>query len=220
MEKYAPATPEFASESFRAQQADALVNIARDSLVENASGRTSSADAYQVVVHVDQSALTQDTGRSDLPVETVKRLTCDGSVVAMFENAEGEPLSVGRKQRTVTTAIKRALESRDGGCTFPGCNHKRFVDAHHVMHWAEGGSTSVDNLLLLCDRHHRLVHEGQFLIRKDVNDRWYFCRPDGRAIPECGYQMEDMLDDDIGCDAKETAARNCAARWISPDSPA
>ena len=99
MEKYAPATPEFASESFRAQQADAFVSIARDSLAESTSGRTSSADAYQVVVHVDQSALTQGEGRSDLPVETVKRLTCDGSIVPMFKNAEGEPLSVGRKQR-------------------------------------------------------------------------------------------------------------------------
>lgn len=215
MEKYASASPEFASESFRAQQADALVSIARDTLAENAGGRTSSADAYQVIVHVDQSALTQGEGRSDLPVETVKRLTCDGSVVPLFENAQGEPLSVGRKQRTVTTAIRRALESRDGGCTFPGCNHKRFVDAHHVMHWAEGGSTSVDNLLLLCDRHHRLVHEGRFMIRKDVNDRWYFCRPDGRAIPGCGYHLDDMLDEDIGSISAEQAARKAAEKWLA-----
>ncbi|MEL7449030.1 MAG: HNH endonuclease [Pseudomonadota bacterium] len=169
-------------------------------------------------MHVDQTALTQGAGRSDLPVETVKRLTCDGSIVPMFENAEGEPLSVGRKQRTITTAIRRALESRDGGCTFPGCNHKRFVDAHHVMHWAEGGSTSVDNLLLLCDRHHRLVHEGRFLIRKDRQGKWYFCRPDGRAIPGCGYQLEDMLDDEIGSVSQERAAWEDAGRWLATNA--
>ena len=216
MEKYSPTTPELAADSFRAKQADALVSIARDSLMDNnTSGRTSSADAYQVVVHVDQTALTKGEGRSDLPVETVKRLTCDGSIVAMVENADGEPLSVGRKQRTIPTAIRRAVESRDRCCTFPGCNNTRFLDMHHVVHWAEGGSTSVDNVLMLCDRHHRLHHEGRYLIRKDKKNRWYFCRPDGRAIPECGYQLEDMIDDDIGSASVQQLARKTAERWIT-----
>ncbi len=95
----------------------------------------------------------------------------------------GEPLSVGRKTRTVPTAIKRALEARDRGCVFPGCHHKRFVDAHHIKHWSAGGETSLDNLLLLCTRHHRMVHEGGFAIAKDYLDRWYFKRPDGQAVP-------------------------------------
>ena len=217
MEKQGPNNPELAADSFRAQQADALVDIARQSLHGhsngNTNGRSSSADAYQVVVHVDQSALQKGEGRSDLPVETVKRLCCDGSVISMLENADGEPLTVGRKQRTIPTAISRALQSRDGGCRFPGCNHTRFVDAHHVMHWANGGETSVGNLIQLCPRHHRMVHEGGYSICKDHNGNWYFRRRDGRAIPGCGYQLDDMLDDGIGDARLEQLARTVAVGW-------
>ena len=85
-------------------------------------------------------------GRSDLPIDTVKRLTCDGSLITIVEDDDGTPLDVGRKRRTVSTALKRALWSRDRGCTFPGCHHNHYVDAHHIRHWADGGDTSVDNL--------------------------------------------------------------------------
>jgi hypothetical protein len=61
------------------------------------------------------------------------------------------------------------------------------VDAHHVKHWANGGETSLENLLLLCTRHHRAVHEGGYSIRKDFQDCWRFFRPDGIAVPQCGY---------------------------------
>ena len=94
-------------------------------------------------------------------------------------------------------AIKRAQWSRDKGCVFPGCSHKRFVDAHHIQHWSAGGETSLCNLLLLCTRHHRLVHEGGFSIAKDYLDRSYFRRPGGIAVPHFGYRIEDTLDDDI-----------------------
>ncbi len=124
-------------------------------------------------------------------------LYCYGETVVIVEDEDGEPLNVGRKTRTVSTAIKRALWSRDKGCVFPGCSHKRFVDAHHIQHWSAGGETSLDNLLLLCTRHHRLVHEGGFSIAKDYLDHWYFRRPDGKAVPHCGYRPEDTLDDDI-----------------------
>ncbi len=99
------------------------------------------------------------------------------------------------------------LWSRDKGCVFPGCVHKRFVDAHHIRHWSAGGETNLDNLLLLCTRHHRLVHEGGFTIAKDYLDRWYFKRPDGLAVPNCGYRPEDMLDDDV--DASGAALIEC-----------
>ncbi|MGI9305277.1 MAG: DUF222 domain-containing protein [Gammaproteobacteria bacterium] len=193
--------PEFASVSFAAQRADALVRLARASLSGSSQGRSSSADAYQVVVHVDEAALTQGEGRSDLPLEAVKRLTCDGTVVSMVDNARGEPLSVGRKRRTVSTAIKRALWARDRGCAFPGCTHTRFVDAHHVRHWAQGGATDLGNLILLCTRHHRLVHEEGYAVHKDYRGQWYFQRGDGRAVPSCGYLPQDIIDDDIGDDS-------------------
>ena len=131
----------------------------------------------------------------ELPIETVRRIGCDADAVVIMETAAGEPLSVGRKTRIVPTAIKRALTARDRGCAFPGCHNTRFVDAHHVQHWSAGGETSLDNLLLLCSRHHRLVHEGGYGIDKDYRDRWAFKRPDGIAVPECGYRAEDTFDE-------------------------
>ena len=113
----------------------------------------------------------------------------------MVDGLDGEPLSVGRKQRTVPAALKRALWARDGGCAFPGCTHTRFVDAHHIRHWADGGETSLENTMLLCNAHHRLVHEGGYAIRRDHQGRRYFRRADGRAVPHCGYQPDDMIDE-------------------------
>jgi len=190
-------TPEFAGESWAARQADALVTIVKSFLNGRGEESSSNSEQYQVTVHVDQSALTDGPGRSGLPIESVRRIACDSDTVVLVENADGEPLSVGRKTRTVPTAIKRALHARDKSCVFPGCRHRRFVDAHHIRHWSAGGETSLDNLMLLCSRHHRLVHEGGFRIDKDYRDRWMFVRPDGIAVPHCGYRADDMLDEDV-----------------------
>jgi hypothetical protein len=173
-----------------ARQADALVDVAKVYLAGGSESHASSADQYRVIVYVDAAALTDGEGRADYPIESVRRLTCDASVVEMADGPDGEPLSVGRSQRTVPPAIRRALWSRDKGCAFPGCTHTRFVDAHHVRHWALGGETSLANLLLLCSAHHTLVHEGGFEIVKDYQGQWRFRRPDGRAVPAHGYRPE------------------------------
>jgi hypothetical protein len=193
-------TVELAEEGWAAQQADALVAVANAYLSGNNEPSASVSDNYQVAVHVDRSALANGDGRASLPIESVKRLCCDGDAVVIVEDEDGEPLSVGRKTRTVPTAIKRALRARDKGCVFPGCHNTRFVDAHHIRHWSAGGETSLDNLMLLCSRHHRLVHEGGFRIERDYQNRWFFKRPDGRAVPSCGYRSQDVIDDDIGSD--------------------
>jgi hypothetical protein len=190
-------TPELAGESWSAQQADALLTVANAFLAGNGQQVTATSDNYQVTVHVDQTALVNGDGRSSLPIESVKRLCCDADAVVIIEDSRGEPLSVGRKTRTVPAAIKRALISRDKGCAYPGCHNSRFVDAHHIRHWSAGGETSLDNLMLLCSRHHRLVHEGGFRIERDYQNHWYFKRPDGRAVPACGYHANDMIDDTI-----------------------
>ena len=190
-------TAELVEECWSAQQADALVVIAKAYLSGDGDKTACTSDNYQVTVHVDRSALANGDGRSGLPIESVKRLCCDGDTIVIVENEDGEPLSVGRKTRTIPTAIKRALSARDKGCVFPGCQHTRFVDAHHIKHWSAGGETRLDNLMLLCSRHHRLVHEGGFRIERDYQNRWFFKRPDGRALPSCGYQAQDMIDDDI-----------------------
>jgi hypothetical protein len=205
--------PSDGSPSYRQRQADALILLCRD-LLSNGPNRhsngplrggaseeepttASTSDAYQVVVHVDADALSNEPengARSDLPIDTVRRITCDGTVVPLHQSADGAA-AVGRRRRTVSKALKRALLARDRGCRFPGCTNTRFIDAHHIHHWSRGGETSLDNLMLLCDHHHRLVHEGGFDVFADHNGDWCFRRPDGRVVPACGYRIEDVADD-------------------------
>jgi len=204
-------------ESWSARQADAMVSMASSYLSGNAEQTRNTSDDYLVTIHVNQSALTNGIGRSSLPIESVKRLCCDGHAVVLCEDEIGEPLNIGRKTRTVPTAIKRALMARDKSCAFPGCHHTRFVDAHHIQHWSAGGETSLDNLMLLCSQHHKLVHEGSFAIERDYQDQWFFKRPDGRAVPACGYNTKDTLDDDIGGVSRQAGPRselfNNPPRW-------
>jgi hypothetical protein len=89
-------------------------------------------------------------GGSVIAPDTVRRLACDASIVPLIESARGEPLAIGRRTRTISPAMRRALKRRDGGCRFPGCTNTRFVDGHHIEHWADGGETRLDNLVLLC----------------------------------------------------------------------
>ncbi len=173
------------SEHLMAQQADALVSIAQAYLAGNDSKPTSTADHYQVMVHVDEAALREQPGansKSDLPLESVRRLCCDSSITPVTKDENGNPLNVGRKHRMVQPALKRALLARDKCCRYPGCTHDKWLDAHHVMHWIDGGNTSLDNTLLLCSRHHRLLHEGGFTIQKDYSGEWYFRNRAGSVV--------------------------------------
>jgi hypothetical protein len=173
----------------RASNADALVSMA-ETLLANGPARRPAGERYQLVVHVDQGALGDDDQDGccevedgpALPAETARRLGCDASLVAIVER-DGRPLSVGRKRRTVPPALRRALQSRDRGCRFPGCGERRFVDAHHVRHWAQGGETKLSNLLLLCRHHHRLLHEGGYQFERRPGGGGRFRGPDGRLIP-------------------------------------
>ena len=144
-----------------------------------------------MILHVESDTLQADTepGRSDLEdgtrvsAETSRRLSCDAAVVRLTESPDGSILDVGRKTRTIPPAIRRALESRDRGCRFPGCG-LRFTDAHHVRHWADGGQTNLDNLVLLCRFHHRLVHEQGYTAHFPRGERLYFLDPSMRMIPD------------------------------------
>jgi hypothetical protein len=211
---------ECSGERWRAQQADAIVAIAKAYLgggTGSAAQQRSvpAADHYQVVVHVDETALRGGAGRADLPIETVRRLACDGSLVTIVEDERGTPLDAGRKQRTVSTALKRALWSRDRGCTFPGCGRAHYVDAHHIRHWALGGDTILENTTLLCTHHHTLLHEGGFTMRRDKCGDNYFVRPDGRVIPRGGYRAEDTIDDGLGADGAELDGAATEARMVA-----
>ena len=175
------------------RRADALVRIAEAYLSDKAK-QSNGGDRYLVHVHTDVETLRADgTGAEaeledcgHICAETSRRLSCDAGVVHWLEHADGEPLSVGRKTRTIPPAIRRALKRRDGGCRFPGCTCTRFVDAHHIRHWADGGETSMDNLTLLCRHHHRLVHEGGFSVAMDAAGQVRFTKPGGQALPDSG----------------------------------
>jgi hypothetical protein len=181
----ASGTPGIADTSWSTRQADAFVNLVTGYL---SGGDDAENDNHLITVHVEQSALSGFEGRAGLPIESVKRLCCDSHAVVITEDSNGEPLSIGRKSRIIPKAISRAVRARDNHCcAFPGCNNQRFLNCHHVEHWSNGGETSLDNLMLLCTRHHALVHEGGFRIEKDFRDSWFFVRPDGIAVPECGY---------------------------------
>ena len=171
-----------------AQRADAMAALAENYLVKRAAS-SKTADRFQVVVHVDAETLREGApGRCEmehgpsLPVQTVRRLSCDASLLTVLETEHGEPLDVGRKTRSIPPAIRRALHTRDGGCRFPGCTHQRYVDAHHVEHWADGGETKLSNLVTLCRLHHRLVHEGEIMVEAQVGGGWRFLHPDGRRF--------------------------------------
>jgi hypothetical protein len=186
--------PDLVDTSWSTRQADALVNVLKGYL--HGDDTSSHSDDYLVTIHVDQSALAGQEGRSALPIESVKRICCDGHAVVLTENEKGEPLSIGRKTRLIPKAIERALHARDHGCCrFPGCGNRRYLHSHHVEHWSNGGETSLGNLMLLCTKHHTLVHEGGFRIERDFRNRWSFLRPDGIAVPECGYRSSDRVDD-------------------------
>jgi hypothetical protein len=190
--------PDLADTVWSTRQADAFVNLVTGYLSgEQDEGR--SNDNYVVTVHVDQAALANGNGRSALPIESVKRLCCDSKAVVITENEGGEPLSIGRKSRIIPKGIERAVRARDNNCcTFPGCDNHRYLHSHHVEHWSNGGETSLENLMSLCTKHHTLVHEGGFRIEKDFQDRWYFMRPDGIAVPPCGYDSRDLIDEETG----------------------
>ena len=172
------------SNAFFARQADALVAVAREYLSGTGGEKKTKSDNYQVVVHVDAAALQDKGGKSDLPVESVRRIACDADLVAVTSDAKGNLLNLGRKHRVVSPQLKRALLARDKCCTYPSCSHEQFLEAHHLMHWADGGETSLDNTMLICNRHHRLLHEGGFTILKNFAGEWYFRTAAGKVLPE------------------------------------
>jgi len=178
---------------FFQKQADALVRIAQGFLAGGTDKATSTADHYQVMLHVDGSALFaeegDESGKSDLPIESVRRITCDASIIPLTEDAQGNPLNVGRKHRVVSASLRRALLGRDRCCRYPGCTHDKWLDGHHVVHWADAGETSLANMMLLCSSHHRLLHEGGYTIHKNFEGAWYFRNGNGKVIPEAtGYR--------------------------------
>jgi hypothetical protein len=172
------------------QQADALALLAEAALHHGVDPGVPT-ERYQVVVHVKAAALADpdQPGQSILEdgarvsAETSRRLACDASRVVMRHDRDGRVVEVGALTRAIPPSLRRALLHRDRGCRFPGCG-LRFVQGHHIRHWASGGPTTPSNLAMLCRRHHRAVHEEGYDVERQSDGELHFRRPDGRAIPD------------------------------------
>ena len=149
------------------RRADALVELCRRHL-DRGDSPISGGVRPHLTVTIDLEALEGRAGRTceidptgAVTPQAARRLACDAGVSRIITAGESRPLDVGRTTRTIPAAVRRALESRDRGCHHPGCGMPpQWCDAHHIRHWADGGPTSLDNLRLLCRRHHRTAHEG------------------------------------------------------------
>jgi hypothetical protein len=164
-----------------ARIADALVDLASD------------PEPATVVVHAGAEALAgsepetgpwlAETERGQrLSSDAVRRMACDARIEWVLER-DGRPLGIGRRGRTVSGPLLRVLRQRDGGaCRFPGCERKRWLHAHHLIHWADGGGTNLDNLVLLCHAHHHLIHEGGWRTSGHPAMSLRFHDPGGRPV--------------------------------------
>jgi hypothetical protein len=171
------------------RRADALGEICREWL-DLAERPALGGERPHVVVTMDLAALEARAGGrasfgdvGSITAEAARRLACDASVTRVITDARSMPLEVGRTTKVVSTAIRRALAIRDGGCRFPGCERPPgWSDAHHVKHWADGGETGLSNLVLLCRPHHRVIHRGFGVAI--VEGRPEFRRPDGTPLED------------------------------------
>jgi hypothetical protein len=145
-----------------------------------------------------------------LGVETARRLACDAGIVEVLVDGQRQPLSVGRKTRSIPSSIKRALQVRDRTCRFPGCENRLFLDGHHIRHWADGGETTLNNLVHLCGFHHRCIHEQGYQMSMDDSGRVTFRHPRGHVIvatpprpkpPELGWPSIRAANEPLDLDA-------------------
>lgn len=160
-----------------------------DALCELASTRVGAdpdPDRATIGVHVDAKVLAGREGMAELDggnaiaMETARRLACDSRWYIVIDGPEGLPIGIGRTSRQIPAWLASQVRHRDGGCRFPGCERRGWVQIHHLVHWGEGGPSDLDNLLMLCGTHHRLVHEGGWKIVGDPNGTLTFIGPGGR----------------------------------------
>ncbi|SCE95551.1 HNH endonuclease signature motif containing protein [Micromonospora saelicesensis] len=150
---------------------DALAEVCRLA-VRTGELPDSGGDSAQIVITTNYDALTRrlSTGALDVGLEltpdTVRRLACDASILPAVLGGTGQVLDVGRQRRLISGPLRRALVLRDRGCAFPGCDRPpRWCDAHHIHHWADGGTTSLTNAVLLCGHHHRHLHHSDWTVQ-------------------------------------------------------
>jgi uncharacterized protein DUF222 len=171
-----------------ARRADALVALCSTRIASD-----QDPDRATVMVHAQLDEVVSGTGGCEVEggtvihPETAKRLLCEARVQTVIEDDSGQPVRLGRMSREPSTSMMRQLRYRDVECRFPACGARRFTKAHHIRWWEHGGGTDLDNLLLICTFHHKLVHEYGWAVRRETDGiaRWF--QPDGspyRAGPD------------------------------------
>lgn len=195
--------------SWLRQRADALIGLVRvgAGVTAGTGAVPSAATPATVTVHVDAAALAGSPGMAHLASGeavspgTARRLACDAVITPLLRGRGDELRAVGRRRRLVSAAQRLALQVRDDGrCQVPGCDARRFTDVHHVVHWADGGTSDLDNLITLCSLHHRRQHEGAFTIASHGPGRFRFRLADGRSLlpaprPDAGVAAGSGCDD-------------------------
>lgn len=178
-------TPTDAVDPRGAKLADALVGAATAARAERASAPVlvvhTAAELLAGVPERGRPHLAETESGVRLSEEAVRRLACHAKVEWVLE-ARGRPVGVGRRMRAIPPRLWRLLRFRDRACRFPGCERRSWLKAHHLQHWARGGPTDLDNLVLLCHAHHRLLHEGGWRIRGHPADELTWIRPDGTRL--------------------------------------
>jgi hypothetical protein len=165
------------------RRADALVDICQLA-VRTGALPDNGGEPPQVVVTVPYDVLTGrlrrgvlDSGARISPA-AARRLACDAQLLPVLLGGAGQPLDVGRSRRLFTGPIRRALVVRDQGCAFPPCDRPaRWCDANHLIPWHDGGPTSVANGVLLCRRHHQVIHRGDWTVRLGADQLPEFIPP-------------------------------------------
>jgi len=179
-----PATAEGPDPRTSAQRrGDALIDVMRAVLGSDQLGEDGGSGAA-IVVTTDHDALVTGIGRgtlddgSEIPVADVRRLACDALIIPALLGTASQPLDIGRATRVVPAGMRRAVIMRDRHCTFPGCEASaRSCEAHHIVFWANLGPTCLDNLALLCGRHHQLIHRGAWRLSMGGDGRPVFHAP-------------------------------------------
>ncbi len=171
------------------RMADALVELANRALTASELP-TTGGERPQLVVTVPLARLREAAGAGETldgtPVapSVLRRVACDAGVLPAVLGGASQPLDIGRETRTVPTGLRRALAVRDPGCAFPGCDRPPgWCDAHHIRHWADGGSTALGNLVLLCGHHHRTVHATPWSVTVDASGHPVWRPPPWLAPP-------------------------------------
>jgi len=178
---------------------DPLETRSADALVDMAATTGGTANPTQVGIFADLEALTTDDegtayldNTAPIPNSTAQRLACDATIESIIKDGN-QVIGIGRRSRKIPGWLRRLVHERDGGvCQHPGCRNTRWLQVHHIIAWALGGSTDLDNLILLCGAHHRFVHEHGWRITGPPDNR-VFRRPDWTPYPHRRRPLEPRL---------------------------